>query len=168
MELLIRRAGPADAAAYQRARLRALADHPTSFASSVPQEESRPLSEIQAQLDPASENAVFAAFDADDVVATAGIARESWPKLRHRCEVWGVWVAPSHRGKGLARQLMQACIDHAWTLDGVLCVVLGVNVANTSAIALYHSMGFETCGTDPCFMVVDGVVQGEHQMILLR
>jgi ribosomal protein S18 acetylase RimI-like enzyme len=168
MELLIRRAGPADAAAYQRARLRALADHPTSFASSVPQEEGRPISEMEAQLDPANENAVFAAFDGDTVVATAGIAREPWPKLHHRCEIWGVWVAPSHRGKGLARTLMQHCIDHAWTLDGVRCVVLGVNIANTKAIELYRSMGFEIIGTDPCFMVVDGVVQGEHQMMILR
>lgn len=168
MENSVRRLAPADAAAFQRARLRALDDHPTSFASSVPQERDHSLEFVASRLDPASENATFGVFDGDQIVGTAGIARESWPKLHHRCEIWGVWVAPSHRGKGLARQLMQACIDHAWQLDGVRCVVLGVNVKNASAITLYRSMGFEIIGTDPCFMVVDGEVQGEHQMILMH
>lgn len=162
---------PADATDFQAARLRALADHPTSFASSVSQESGHSLEFVAGRLDPTLENATFGVFHNaphPTLVGIAGVARESWPKLHHRCEIWGVWVDPDFRGKGLARQLLQACIDHAWDLDGVRCVVLGVNVRNETAIALYRSMGFIVIGTDPCFMVVDEEVQGEHQMILLR
>lgn len=50
--------------------------------------------------------------DAGDTVGCAGLHRES-PRL---AEVYAVAVAPEWQGRGVGRQLLQACIEHARSL----------------------------------------------------
>jgi ribosomal protein S18 acetylase RimI-like enzyme len=52
-----------------------------------------------------------------------------------------LFVAPSHRGKGLARQLMLRLMVAAKE-DGATKIGLQVDLENLAALALYDSMGF--------------------------
>jgi RimJ/RimL family protein N-acetyltransferase len=48
----------------------------------------------------------------------------------------------------------------------LLGVTLGVNTANTAAIALYESVGFEKFGLERGFLRVNGVLHDELHMVL--
>ena len=52
-----------------------------------------------------------------------------------------LFVDPSHRSKGIAKQLMNKLMAAAKT-DGATKVALQVDTQNTAALALYRSMGF--------------------------
>ncbi|SDB91195.1 hypothetical protein GA0111570_10835 [Raineyella antarctica] len=61
-----------------------------------------------------------------------------------RCQVQGVWVAPSHRGRGIAAPAMAAVISQArqqWPV-----VTLYVNDFNAPALATYRRAGMRQVG----------------------
>ena len=107
---------------------------------------------------PGRDHAIYGAFDGQDLVGTVGLHRESSRKLAHKALIWGVYVAPSFRQRGVGRLLMERVLEHAASMPGLLQVTLGVNTENTAAIALYRSMGFETFGLERGFLLVDGVL----------
>jgi len=157
---------PDDAWRYTRLRTRMLRDAPWAFAASEAEE---------GALDPARfaktlgepDTAIFAieapeptspvggvtegpSEDGRELIAAAGISRVSRPKLSHRAEVWGVFVDPAYRGRGLARTLLTATIDLArgrW--PGVDYVDLGVSEGSPVARHLYESLGFRAWGREP-------------------
>lgn len=61
------------------------------------------------------------------------------------CQVQGVWVAPSHRGQGLAAPAMAAAIDYARAHVAPV-VSLYVNDFNEPAVATYRRVGMEAVG----------------------
>jgi RimJ/RimL family protein N-acetyltransferase len=149
-----------DAAAYQALRLRGLRESPAAFGSTYESEADTPLEQIAARLARGAgrENVMFGAFDEDggELVGLAGLGRQTGRKTRHRAGVWGMYVAPEARGRGVGRELMEALIAHARTLDGVERLTLGVEAGNEAARALYHSLGFVTYGTEPQAYKLDG------------
>ncbi|ASE12233.1 uncharacterized protein ACUW97_001876 [Kocuria rhizophila] len=60
------------------------------------------------------------------------------------CQIQGVWVAPEHRGRGLAVPCMAAAVALARTQAPV--VSLYVNSYNAPALATYRHVGFERHG----------------------
>ncbi|MFC5721094.1 GNAT family N-acetyltransferase [Streptomyces gamaensis] len=61
------------------------------------------------------------------------------------CQIQGVWVAPEHRGRGLAVAGMAAVLRYALTEVSPL-VSLYVNDYNTAARATYRRVGFRETG----------------------
>jgi L-amino acid N-acyltransferase YncA len=61
--------------------------------------------------------------------------------------VWGVYVSPSQRGKGVGKALMQEIIRRARQLDGLEQITL-VASAKLPAQKLYQSVGFESYGLE--------------------
>ncbi len=61
------------------------------------------------------------------------------------CQVQGVWVAPSHRGRGIAAPAMAAVIEFARANVAPL-VSLYVNDFNEPAVATYRRVGMSTVG----------------------
>ena len=163
MELRILQAG--DAAAFTALRLAALRECPTAFSSSYEEECDIPLEQAAERLAPNQHRAVFGAFDGDLLVGTLGLYRENRRKLEHKGVIWGVYVEPAYRGRGVARTLLELALAHAAAMPNVVAVTLGVNAANTAAIALYESAGFEPFGLERGFMLVDGVLHDELHMV---
>ena len=64
-------------------------------------------------------------------------------KFGHRWQIANVAVAPSHRGRGLSRLLMERALDHVRDHGGQYAV-LQVYAENQVARTLYDHMGFET------------------------
>ena len=161
----IRTLVPADAAAFQALRLAGLQECSTAFASSFEEESTRELPAVAERLAPQGDRAVFGAFDGGELAGVVGLVREGHRKLAHKAFIWGMYVAPAARKRGVGRELVAAALAFAATELRVRQVTLGVNAANPAAIALYERMGFQTYGREPCFMLVDGVPQDELQMV---
>lgn len=84
-----------------------------------------------------------------DLVAVAGIRRMTSPKFAHRARLWGVFVEPDHRGRGLGRAVVSAAVDLARTWPGVDYIDLGVSENAPEARRLYESLGFREWGREP-------------------
>ena len=156
----------ADAAAFQALRLSALLDTPTAFGASHEEEKDLPLTEVARRLEPRPGHGVFGAFDGDALVGLVGLAREARLKMRHKAVVWGMVVAPSARGHGLARGLMLAALGLARRTEGVAKVTLNVDAANVAAIALYESLGFVVFGREQDAMRIGDDIRNDLQMSL--
>lgn len=57
--------------------------------------------------------------------------------------VSSVSVLPMFQGQGIARQLIQHCIDHVQSL-AIGQITLEVDAGNTTAVNLYNNLGFRT------------------------
>lgn len=147
---------PADAPAFQALRLQALIEDPVAFASSYDDERDTPLSLIAERLAPARDRAIVGAFDADVLVGLAAWHREEMDMLWHNGFVWGVFVAPSYRGRGLARRLMQLVIALARRAGGIRELCLTAYADNHRARVLYESLGFEIQDRETVTIRMDG------------
>jgi ribosomal protein S18 acetylase RimI-like enzyme len=87
-------------------------------------------------------------------------------KVAHKGMIWGVYVQATYRGKGLAKQLLQAVIARARMLGGIELIQLGVNAANLPVVKLYESLGFSKWGCDPRALKVHGRYIDEDRMVL--
>jgi ribosomal protein S18 acetylase RimI-like enzyme len=61
--------------------------------------------------------------------------------------IWGMWVAPEGRRRGIAAQLLDSA--EAWSVEsGVVTATLWVHRSNDGAQALYRSRGYELVAPD--------------------
>ena len=84
----------------------------------------------------------FARIEDGEVVFKAEVACAT----PYAAQVQGVWVAPHHRGRGLAGPGMAAVVDHVHR-DIAPVVSLYVNAWNTPARRAYERVGFEQSAT---------------------
>lgn len=157
--LTIRRATPADAAAYTR-----IMGHPEVLANLMQlpfPSEDRWRTQLAEQLQPGKSDLSLVAERADDhgeprVVGSAGL-HPVGPALRRRhVMMLGISVAPEAQGQGVGRALMQALIDYADRWAQVLRLELQVYADNHRAIALYESLGFRHEGRHVGYALRDG------------
>ena len=136
----------ADAPAFLALRQRALRDHPEAYHSTA-EEWEVPVAHAEARL---AENLVFGGFSDGVLVGIVTLALAARPgrKLRHKAEIWNVYVDPAQRGTGLARRLMQDAIAEA-RRRGLAAIVLSVSAGNLPALRLYESLGFRVFGVEP-------------------
>lgn len=162
----IRRLTPADAAVFQAFRLAALLEAPAAFGSSHEEERELSRSVIEDRLAVKPDRGPFGAFENDELVGLVALGRESMHKLAHKALIWGMYVAPEARGKGIGRALLLEALSLARSVAGILQVNLRVNASNEGAIRLYESVGFKTFGHEPGAMLVDGELHDELHMCL--
>ncbi|MES2320374.1 MAG: GNAT family N-acetyltransferase [Pseudomonadota bacterium] len=158
MAIIVRRLVPSGAAAFQALRLAALTECPSAFSSSYEEECGTPLATIEARFAPDSGRHMFGAFDGAVLVGMVGVGRETAPKLRHKAFIRAMYVAPSHRGKGVGRQLLEQALACASSMQGLRQINLDVTAGKAPALALYESLGFAVFGREPSAMLVDGVL----------
>lgn len=155
---------PQDAAAFHDLRLRGLVESPSAFASSHEEEAHTPLESVAARLTPSDNDCVIGAFVDETLAGIVGLHREHHTKLAHKFILWGMYVDPAQRRRGLARALVAAAIERAARTPGIKQINLGVNAANTPAIALYESLGFIAWGRERACMYLDGLPHDEVHM----
>ncbi len=145
----------ADLAAFRALRLEALKTAPTAFLASVAEEQSLSDEAALRRLVGAPPAVVFGAFVGGRLVGTAGFDPNRREKQSHRGTLWGVYVDPGQRGKGLARAVVEAVINHARAHVRVLDAV--VVATNSDARALYRRLGFAEYGVVTRSIHVGGV-----------
>jgi ribosomal protein S18 acetylase RimI-like enzyme len=93
------------------------------------------------------------------------VRREALVKVSHKAFIWGVFVDPAHRGKGIAQDLLNAAAGHAAQEWGCVQLTLCVNAENVAAKNLYTSLGFVVFGVEPRAIRVDGRFYDEEYMV---
>jgi ribosomal protein S18 acetylase RimI-like enzyme len=161
----IRALTPSDAIAFQKLRLQGLLECEDAFASSYEEEVSTPLAEIELRLQPRVESVIFGGFKNAELVALVGLQRERMRKLAHKSCIWGVYVTPEERGNGVGTKIMSHALHYAATAQKATQVNLGVNTSNLSAVSLYKKLGFLEYGLERGFLLIDGVLHDEYQMV---
>lgn len=148
---VIRRLAPSDAAAYRALMLRGYDLHPDAFTSTAAERAHLPLQWWAERLDPAPDarERVWGAFVGDALAGVAGLEINHREKTRHRATVFGVFVLPEFRGRGLARNLMEAVLSGARAVPGLERLDLTVTAHNLAARKLYEQCGFLLWGTEP-------------------
>ncbi len=165
----LRLLGRADAEAFQKLRREALQDSPRSFSESVAEHDTQPLEAIAKRLSESPEHFVIGAVHLDKagehLIGMAGFARNPRAKLHHKALIWGVYVAPTFRGQGIARALISEIIRRARAMNGVLQIKIEGGFG-TPASRLYQSLGFEVYGTERRALHVDGAFIDNDEMVL--
>jgi ribosomal protein S18 acetylase RimI-like enzyme len=140
----VRRLVAADAAAFRDIRLAGLADDPRAFTADWATEAAHDLGFFEARL---TTNDVFAAPGAPGALfGVAGLTIPANPKQRHRGHIWGVYVRPVARGRGIGAALLAAAVGAA--RGRVESISLGVGTYNDAAIRAYRAAGFVQTGLE--------------------
>ncbi|MGY0193861.1 GNAT family N-acetyltransferase [Leptothrix sp. BB-4] len=148
---LVRQLTEADAADYRALMLDAYQLEPDAFTSTVEERQSLPLSWWQARIGnkPDASEWVFGACCEGVLVGLAGLSRGQRERTSHKGTLFGMYVAPGHRNRGLARLLVQAVLAKARDVPGLVLVQLTVTEGNQPATKLYESCGFISFGVEP-------------------
>ncbi|CEG27048.1 GNAT family N-acetyltransferase [Bacillus sp. B-jedd] len=161
----IRKLLPEDAEEYRVLRLKALKDHPEAFAASYEETLNHPLELFKQRF--SDENAqTYGAFIGGKLAGTVTLVREGKPKLRHRANIFAMYVLPEYRQAGTGKQLVSEAIKKAKKLGNITHLYLSVTSSNLPAKKLYESLGFKTYGIDSHALQVDGVMYSEDLMSL--
>jgi len=93
-------------------------------------------------------NFILGYFEEGELLGIVGFIRETRVKKRHKGWIWGMFVYPEHRGKGIGKALFAACIEKASLLEGLEKIMLSVTNSAPAALALYQHFGFQAYGTE--------------------
>jgi RimJ/RimL family protein N-acetyltransferase len=162
---MIRQLQEADAQAYVELRQEALLESPLAFTSSPGDDIATTVDAFREQLERSQDSVIIGAFD-EHLVGAVGLYREPHIKASHKVHLWGMYVTPSHRRRGLGAELLDAAIRHARSLPGIAWVHLCVSSAAPEAQKLYEQARFRTWGTEPDSLRHAGEVIDEHHMAL--
>lgn len=125
--------------AWRVLRLRALADSPRAFGSTLEDWQSADEARWRARLElPDSRNLVAC-------IAGEPVGMVTCARFENRFELIGMWVEPQSRGRGVGDALIEgAC---RWARErGANAVCLDVKVDNSAAVELYVRHGFLDVG----------------------
>lgn len=125
-------------------RLRALADAPDAFGSTLDRERAHGETEWIGWIEgwDGSRNALFVAEDGGRWVGMAVGSRAGDEADAH---LYGMWVEPSRRSNGIGASLVEQVLGWARTWDA-RSVILAVTESNAAAGAFYEHLGFVDTG----------------------
>jgi len=164
----IRKLTEADTEAFWDLRLRGLRDSPEAFGSSYEESATTPLASVVLRMrneSTAGDNFILGAFEGT-LVGVVGFYRNQRLKDRHKGTIWGMYVLPEMRGRGIAKALMSQAIAYAASLVGLIQIHLAVVTTQEAPRHLYRSLGFEVYGLEPRALKVGSQFLDEELMIL--
>jgi GNAT superfamily N-acetyltransferase len=142
----IRAVAAGDVENLRQLRLRALAESPHAFGSSLEVELAYPESEwldLAQRSETGDDVAVYVALDGDRWL---GMAAGRWyDRESGVAGLWGMWVDPAARGLGLGGRLVSAV--HEWAAgQGARVLRLGAVTGQGDPAGFYERLGFARTG----------------------
>ena len=86
----------------------------------------------------------WVATESETIIGFAATSHTAWNR---RLALWHLYVSPAHRGRGVARALLQSVEEHARRL-GARHVWLETSSLNAPGVAAYRALGFSLSGVD--------------------
>jgi RimJ/RimL family protein N-acetyltransferase len=162
--ITIRALGTQDVEAYRELRLTALATSPAAFGSSYEEEARLSMDSFRARMASSGSNMIFGAFAGSQLVGTAGFVASEQLKMRHKGTLWGVFLMPEWRGRGLGDRLVGRVVEHA--AGHVLILQASVVTTNRRAREIYARLGFVPYGIERQALLIDGRFFDEELLAL--
>jgi ribosomal protein S18 acetylase RimI-like enzyme len=134
---------------YKALRLRALHDDPHAF--------SEPLDKSLAYSDAIWQQKTAEAYEGKDSLIVFARAGEQvvgmigafFPKNeKNVAYIFGVYVVPEARGKGISKQLLEVLLHELKANPAIATVKLEVNKEQLAAVKLYERFGFQVVGEE--------------------
>lgn len=141
-EIRLHRVRPDDWASHRTVRLEMLQDAPDAFWFTYTDEAAFDEADWRSRIEGAW---LIQAHDDAGVVGSAGLGAHWEPERAHTATLFGMYVAPRARGRGVGVALVEAVLAEA-RHRGKDRVVLEVADGNGPAIALYERCGFVRTG----------------------
>jgi ribosomal protein S18 acetylase RimI-like enzyme len=104
------------------------------------------------------------AYDGGGLVGLAIAEPQAW---NNSLSVWEFHVAPTHRGQGIGRRLMEQLVNRAQTA-GLRVIVCETQSTNVPAIHFYRRMGFRLEGIDLSYYTNADWPDGEVAVFMKR
>lgn len=163
--LKIRKLTLQDEEAFWKLRLEALKNDPQSFAADYEDSKNASREEITRRIEPSDNSFVLGAFT-PELIGMLGFYRRQGAKVKHKGNMWGMFVGKPCRGKGVGRAIMTEALSLLRGIDGLEGVALNVVSTKDSARSLYLSMGFKVYGLERRVLKIDGQYFDEELMEL--
>lgn len=141
-----------DGLPWRNLRLRMLREHPEAFGEHAEQFAERSDAEIAQRL---VDGNLVGAFVNNELAGTAGWFLQKGAKRQHIGVIWGMYVAPEFRSRGIGGAILDQLLAN---IRDAGCDVAQLGVAEPNVIAreLYESAGFKIWGREEDALRVDG------------
>lgn len=146
MTVMTRVLGPEDGPEFRALRLESLHACPSGYSMDPELWAQASAERVAASLSPGPTGFVLGAFSSRDLVGVLGLKINPRPKASHMGTLWGLYVRPEHRRRGVAHALMAALVENAQSSEGVEQLRLMVPEDLQGARALFEAHRFEEYG----------------------
>jgi len=146
----VRPVRPSEVEALRALRIEALRCCPVAFTADLSEAETRPLDAWRDQVTRGGGDGtelILVAAEGEHLAGMTGVWAPKSGKCAHVGTVWGVYVRPPFRGRGLAERMILAGIEWARTIS-LLRLKLSVVEGNDRARRCYERCGFTAYGIE--------------------
>lgn len=158
-----------DAAQYWKLRLESLQAEPFAFGKAAEDHQATTVEATAARFREMPLDFTLGAFDSEVLIGMATFIREKGRKECHKGHIYGVYVAPYHRRRGIGHLLIDQLLKKASADPSLEQILLAVSSRQVTARQLYRSLGFVTFGTEPrALKIADEYADEEHMILRLR
>lgn len=163
----VRQLTPSDAEQYWTLRLEALKQNPEAFSSSYEEAIKRenPIEQVIRNFQEEG-NYTFGAFENNELIGMVTLLLEKSIKLRHRANIFAMYVTPGKQGLGVGKALLTEAVMKAKSIDSIEKINLTVVASNRKAKNLYKALGFKTFGIEEKALKVNGDYYDDEFMVL--
>lgn len=142
MSIRIKRLDEDDWLAFSRIRLTALKTDPNVFGSNYERESQFSEADWRDSLNK-NDSALFMIFDDDTPVGITGISIDRNDPTGKTALLWGSWLAPEYRGKGLSALMYQSRINWAKEQPSVEKIIVSHRASNLASKYANQKHGFK-------------------------
>ena len=126
---------------YKEIRLKALKSDPFVFGSNFETESKWSEAEWRSPLQKA-DVAIFTLFEKGDPIGITGVSVDRNDKSKQTGILWGSWLEPAARGKGLSKMFYEARINWAIGHSTIKRLIISHRASNLSSKFANQKFGF--------------------------